>query len=528
MYTKETHDNQCFISLENGTCGMNQKAIAQLSGISEFKLTRLIQKAISTKSSNPFLQILYCASESSYLVDLPFFNHKIWKSEYAYNVICYAATELKNDVAIETLTRLGQIGLRTFIQDLTGFQLHKGSDADLKTLHDILGIKEEMLRRTDHKIANLEYFRDNISNIWKLLFEFRGGVSYYKDLSVLPPQVQRNAFKAINLLKELFRSIQRLRNDFEVASLDQLSKDRIAIVSKTLPSVLRSTMVLPGEGLLIKEWQWDNLFSLDFHTLYDETKVSEDKDGVSTFGRRKDITKLAIMIAQENRAVLEEEILSTIVKKSLKQFITKPQIVSDFYDTAYANNVSEDIVINRVKQSLPDIAEEFTKAFTGCKESKSILVSLSRNLQQLEEDLLDTTDCRLIFVYESANAIQRTFERIFGSERFNGHYALEDETHLYVFKDKLSHTQFKREHFFYPQLFDFIHNWEHNIVPRLEKEIGLPWSNKLKMSSLDGFNHKGYLDGISNYNEVLDVHYSFKEGHGLTEDDFITPTMTIR
>jgi hypothetical protein len=529
MYTKETFDNQCFISLNNGTCGMNQKAIAKLSGIANFNLTRLIQNSIATKSDNSFLQDLYCASESTYLVDLQAFNHKIWKSEYAYNLICYAATELKNDAAIETLTRLGQIGLRTFIQDLTGFQVHKGSDDDLKALHDILGIKEEMIRRIDHKVANMEYFQKNISNIWQVLFEFRRGTSYYRDLAVLPPQVQKNAFRAINVLKELFMSIQRLRNDFEVISLDQLSKERISMVSKTLPAALRSTKVLPGEGVPLKQWQWDDLFSLDFHTLYDETKVSEDKDGVSTFGRRKDLTKLSIQIAQEDRAAQEEEILSTIVKKSLKSFKKEPQMVSELFITARANYVGEERVLARVAQSIPEILEDFTIAYKGCEESRARLNTINYYLRQLDEDLADTTEDELDLILQTVNLIDSEMETVFGEDRYHEFPQPyhDDSARHYVFANALKLTQFRRYHFYYPELFDCCYRWEHEILPNLEKSLGLPWKNTDKMSSLNSYAHKNYLIGESRFDTVLDKYYTFESYRGSTEADYVKPIMTL-
>jgi hypothetical protein len=529
MYTRVTPDQQCFVSWEDGACGMNQKAIAILSGFVEGTLSKLVQKSIAQKSENKYLEPLYCCSKSDYIVDLSYYNHKVWKSEFAYNIICYAATELKNTEAIETLTHLGQIGLRAFIQDLTGFQLTKGSDEDLKALHDILGLKEEMIRRIDHKVANMEFFRDNISDIWNVLFEFRRGVSYYKDLSVLPPQVQRNAFKAINVLKDLFRSIQQLRNDFEVASLDQLSKDRIAMVSKILPAALRSTKSLPGSGLLLKEWQWDSLFSLDFQTLFDETQVKEDKDGVSTFGRRKDITKLAVMCAKENRLASEEEILSSIVKASLKDLKKNPHAIAEMFKIADANYVVTNDVIERLKASIPEQADTITKIYEGCYESRARINHLNNYFRQLEEDLVDTTEDRLYLILQSVELIDDEMERICGEDRFHGFPQPyhDDSARDYVFEDALSLKQFKKCHFYHPDLFDWVYRWEHEILPRLEKECGLPWRNTLKMSSLKGFAHKKYLVGADRFDTALAKHYTFEPSpHGDVEEDYARDIMT--
>jgi hypothetical protein len=385
-----------------------------------------------------------------------------------------------------------------------------------------------MARRKDHKIANMEYFRDNISNIWKYLFEIRGSVSYYRDLAILPPQVQKNVFRAIHLLKDCFWSIQRLRNDFEVESLDQLSKDRIEMVSKTLPKVLNSRK-LTGEGLTVKQWQWDDLFSIDFDTVYDETKKGEDKLGFSTFGRRKDLTALAVQNAKENCCVAEEEILSDAVKRLIKEFEINPQVVSEIFDVAYANYVSKESLIERVTSSLPEIAEKFTKVYKNCDESRGLMVELKSYIDRLyHEDIPAPIEDRLPLLIMDLEFIFDLMERAFGSLRYNGCQAYEDSTHKYVIEEHLHLKQFEKKHFYYIPLYNCIYNLEHEILPSFERDYGLPWRHTYKMVLAGKYKRQGLLDGQTRFDAVIEPLYLSEDPyhHGLTDEDYALPIIT--
>lgn len=182
-------DEQYFIALDGGQTGLNQEAIAKLSGVHQTTVGRLVSNSRQRLSDYEPLQCFYKKTESQYLLDV-FGHQNLFDSNYAFGIIAYYAEIEKNSEAIKSLVSIGHIGLRAYIQHVTGFQVHLGGQTDLDSLHDRLDITAEMLRRTDHKVANLEYFRDHISDIWQHLLEFKDGKSYYQDLAVLPPQVQ--------------------------------------------------------------------------------------------------------------------------------------------------------------------------------------------------------------------------------------------------------------------------------------------------------------------------------------------------
>lgn len=474
-------DEQYFIALDGGQTGLNQEAIAKLSGVHQTTIGRLVNNVRQTLSNYEPLQCFYKKTESQYLLDV-FGHQNLFDSNYAFGIIAYYAEIERNSEAIKSLVSIGRIGLRAYIQHVTGFQVHLGGQTDLDSLHDRLDITAEMLRRTDHKVANLEYFRDHISDIWQHLLEFKDGKSYYQDLAVLPPQVQRNAFKYINNLKDIFWTIYKIRRDCGVSSLDQLSKDRIEIVNKTLPAALTTTRGVPGRGCDLKTWQWDKLFSLDFNMLYEETLVSTDKQGVSKFGRRKDISKIVCATAKENRLIKDEPLINTMVDRFKADY---PERLDLFEINTYRsqNNLEEAYLLERLAQSDVEKGKLLERDYPRFDASYKLrhqmrtFVGLLRQFYSSEKQLYCcicafSSWAKMIVDVAPANSLP------FMPTRY-----LPPDQELYIHEQYRGLPYLERHHFYYPQVFDAILDAE-KMLKVLADKYHIPYKNRLLMLKL--------------------------------------------
>ena len=476
-------DDQYFLALESGQTGINLSAIAKLSGVDHKTVSRLIAKSTANLSDYEPLHCFYKKSEVDYLIN---YANSAWQSvfhsNYAFSLVAYFASVVKNPEAIDSLVAVGHIGLRAYIQHVTGFQVHLGGQTDLDSLHDRLDITNEMLRRTDHKVANLEYFRDNISEIWSHLLEFKDGKSYYQDLSVLPPQVQRNAFKHINNLKEIFWVIYKIRRDCGVSSLDQLSKDRIEVVNTTLPAALTTTRGVPGKGCDLKTWQWDKLFSLDFNMQYEESLLATDKQGVSKFGRRKDISKLVCAKARENQLVSDEPTIVALVDRFKADY---PDKLDLFEINTYRsqNNLNEVYLLERLAQSdtvkgklLERDHPRFEASFALRRETLQF-IGIAKQFYTGKRELHCCLGAFLHWAKMLVDVIPAN-SLPFAPARY-----LPPDQELYIHEQYRGLPHLERHHFYYPQVYDAIQESE-KILKLISDKHNIPYKNRFLMLKL--------------------------------------------
>lgn len=474
-------DDQFFIALDGGQTGLNQAAIAKLSGVHQTTVGRLVSDCRQTLSDYEPLQCFYKKHECDYLME-SLGHQNLFNSNYAFGIIAYYAEKEKNAEAISSLVAVGHIGLRAYIQHVTGFQIHLGGQNDLDSLHDRLDIAKEMLRRTDHKLANLEYFKENISDIWQHLLEFRDGKSYYQDLAVLPPQVQRNAFKHINNLKEIFWTIYKIRRDCGVSSLDQLSKDRIEIVNQTLPAALTTTRGVPGRGCDLKTWQWDKLFSLDFNMLYEETLISSDKQGVSKFGKRKDISKIKCATARENRLVSDEPAIAKMVDRFKADY---PEKLDLFEINTYRsqNNLDEAYLLERLAQSDTEKGKLLERDFPRFNASFDLRRTLLQSIAWFK--LIDSMDRQLVVILNAFRCWAQTLVDVAPPKSllYAPARSLPPDQDLFIHEQYRGLAYLERHHFYYPQVYDAIKEGE-AVLATMAKKYNIPYNNRFLMLKL--------------------------------------------
>ncbi|ALY07536.1 hypothetical protein 2AV2_84 [Nodularia phage vB_NpeS-2AV2] len=442
-------NDQVFISLDTGVSGMNQTAIARMSGVSQQAVSSLINNAMQNKSNFSELFNLFGKKES----DLVICDHqyqKVYNSIVCHAVISYYASE-KRPEAIKALISLGRIGITAFIQDLTKFKMHQGSDADIEALQRQIDVLKEIKRRQEHKIDSLEFYVTNqASPLLQDLTKIMGSAEYFNDLSVLAPQIQRNVFKAMYMIKNAFWFIYKARKDTGVESLLQLSRDKIKAVVASAPADIIAKKGLPGKGHIVKDKEWSDLFQMDFDYLYEQTELYQSRDRFTVFGERRDLIDINDSIRRDKEELEHERIIYRLCKSIVAGY---PQDfkVRDIFAVMLEHRIISTQVTDRLIRHCPDTCQKVLEAIEHYEQSKKWLNCLKSTSRAMLEPST-SIDARLTAYWEAnlyiACVCNNDLDVNSGDFNF--------KTEAWVYPQFTHFSKPKREHFFLPELKDLI------------------------------------------------------------------------
>ena len=436
---------QSFVTLVNGVSGLSIEAIAKLADVDPRRVARLIDTALVEQSTSEYMLPFFGRTEESLIIET-YRSQKIFNSDIAVAAIShYAIIELRKEEAQKSLARFARIGITAFIQTVTNYHIHEGSSNDLHSLLCRVELLEAVRIRQEMLIKNNEYFSLNYSSKLEAVLEM--GISfkdYFADLAVMPLQNQRNFFKAYRLIVDTLWFIHGIRKDFRVASIHQLSKDKIDNLINTAPKELVAKTTLIGQGKVFNDPEWRRLFSLEWEAIADEINIGQERPGQpGKWGSSKENLELENKRSADAARVELEDYIHRVSTWFADNYKTLTPIKihecfradSKIYNAEYRINT----LVPGLYQRLIEIRDGYSMGASTLRSIDTYLKQINSKRSHIKERL-----AQLDNLLDLMNAMEDPTNKITVAIRYP------------EYKYPLSP---RREHCVSTDLYDFLQNW---------------------------------------------------------------------